>query len=54
MLKEVFTMTNLETYFKNSQPLNEYIDGMKTNQDTVHSIYQSFELPEDDSRIQKK
>ncbi|MDI1726935.1 thioredoxin family protein, partial [Staphylococcus aureus] len=26
-------MTNLETYFKNSQPLNEYIDGMKTNQD---------------------
>ncbi|HBP3157514.1 TPA: thioredoxin family protein, partial [Staphylococcus aureus] len=23
-------MTNLETYFKNSQPLNEYIDGMKT------------------------
>ncbi|HDZ0062249.1 TPA: thioredoxin family protein, partial [Staphylococcus aureus] len=22
-------MTNLETYFKNSQPLNEYIDGMK-------------------------
>ncbi|HDA0608854.1 TPA: thioredoxin family protein, partial [Staphylococcus aureus] len=27
-------MTNLETYFKNSQPLNEYIDGMKTNQDT--------------------
>ncbi|MBS3511938.1 thioredoxin family protein, partial [Staphylococcus aureus] len=24
-------MTNLETYFKNSQPLNEYIDGMKTN-----------------------
>ncbi|HDA1550437.1 TPA: thioredoxin family protein, partial [Staphylococcus aureus] len=32
-------MTNLETYFKNSQPLNEYIDGMKTNQDTVLSIY---------------
>lgn len=48
-----FTMTNLETYFKNSQPLNEYIDGMKTNQDTVLSIYQSFELPEDDSRIKK-
>ncbi|HCY7671757.1 TPA: thioredoxin family protein [Staphylococcus aureus] len=46
-------MTNLETYFKNSQPLNEYIDGMKTNQDTVLSIYQSFELPEDDSRIKK-
>ena len=35
-------MTNLETYFKNSQPLNEYIDGMKTNQDTVLSIYQSM------------
>ena len=29
-------MTNLETYFKNSQPLNEYIDGMKTNQDTQY------------------
>ncbi len=32
----------------------EYIDGMKTNQDTVLSIYQSFELPEDDSRIKNK
>ncbi|SHC57856.1 Thioredoxin [Staphylococcus argenteus] len=46
-------MTNLETYFKNSQPLNEYIEGMKTNKDNVLNIYQSFELPENDSRINK-
>lgn len=46
-------MTNLETYFNESQPLNEYIDAMQTNQEALRSIYQSFEAPENDERLAK-
>lgn len=44
-------MTNLETYFKKSQPLEEYIDRMKDNRNNLLSIYKSFKLPEEDDRI---
>lgn len=46
-------MTNLETYFKNSQPLNDYIDSMKTNKDNIIKIYQSFDMPNDSERLNK-
>ena len=46
-------MTNLETYFKKSQPLEEYIDRMKDNRNNLLSIYKSFKLPEEDDRITK-
>ncbi|EHJ08163.1 hypothetical protein SS7213T_05541, partial [Staphylococcus simiae CCM 7213 = CCUG 51256] len=46
-------MTNLETYFKNSQPLNDYIDNMKTNKDNIIEIYQSFDMPNDSERLNK-
>ena len=46
-------MTNLETYFKNSQDIGPYIEQMQDNKDNLVSIYDSFKLPEDDERLQK-
>ena len=37
-------MANLETYFNNSQPLDEYIDSMTVNKDNVLTIYNAFTL----------
>ena len=44
-------MANLETYFNNSQPLDEYIDSMTVNKDNVLTIYNAFTLPSSDDRI---
>ncbi|HLR18661.1 MAG TPA: thioredoxin family protein [Staphylococcus sp.] len=46
-------MTSLETYFKNSQPLDQYIEAMTENKENLLSIYNSFSTPEDDSRLEK-
>lgn len=46
-------MANLETYYKNSQDLNTYIDQMKENKDALLKIYQDFTVPEDDPRIEQ-
>ena len=46
-------MTSLETYFKNSQPLDQYIEVMTENKENVLSIYNSFSLPLNDDRIKK-
>ena len=46
-------MTNLQTYFNKSQPLEAYIDQMKDNRNNLLSIYKSFKLPEEDDRITK-
>src|SRR5699024_2168615 len=46
-------MTSLETYFKNSQPLDQYIEDMTENQENVLSIYNSFSIPQDDERLEK-
>lgn len=46
-------MTNLQTYFKRSQPLEEYIDQMKENKENLLSIYKSFKFLESDERIEK-
>ncbi|MDW4463356.1 thioredoxin family protein [Staphylococcus saprophyticus] len=46
-------MTSLETYFKNSQPLDQYIEVMTENKENVLSIYNSFSLPLNDDRIEK-
>lgn len=44
-------MTTLESYFKNSQPVEQYIDDMTENKENVLSIYQAFSLPQDDERL---
>ncbi|RIL38765.1 thioredoxin family protein, partial [Mammaliicoccus fleurettii] len=46
-------MTSLETYFKNSQPLDQYIEAMTENKENLLSIYNSFSTPEDDGRLEK-
>ena len=46
-------MTSLETYFKNSQPLDQYIEDMTENQENLLTIYKSFSLPQDDERLEK-
>ena len=46
-------MTSLETYFKNSQPLDQYIEAMTENKENLLTIYNSFSLPEEDNRIEK-
>ncbi len=45
-------MTSLETYFKNSQPLDQYIEAMTQNKENIETIYNSFSLPQDDNRIE--
>lgn len=44
-------MTTLKSYFKNSQPVEQYIDDMTENKENVLSIYQAFSLPQDDERL---
>lgn len=44
-------MANLETYFKKSQPLDDYIENMTVNKDNVLSIYNAFTPPSTDDRI---
>lgn len=44
-------MTSLETYFNNSQPLDQYIKAMTENKENLESIYQSFSLPNNDQRL---
>ena len=44
-------MTSLETYFNNSQPLDQYIAAMTENKENLESIYQSFSLPNNDQRL---
>lgn len=46
-------MTSLETYFKNSQPLDQYIAAMTENKENLEAIYHSFSLPQDDDRLEK-
>lgn len=46
-------MTSLETYFKNSQPLDQYIEDMTENQENLLTIYKSFSLPQGDERLEK-
>ncbi|MCP6606519.1 thioredoxin family protein, partial [Klebsiella pneumoniae] len=46
-------MTKLETYFQNAQDLDTYISEMKENQEGLLKIYESFTVPEDDSRIEQ-
>ena len=44
-------MTSLETYFNNSQPLDQYIAAMTENKENLESIYHSFSLPNNDQRL---
>ncbi|WP_251518387.1 MULTISPECIES: thioredoxin family protein [Staphylococcus] len=44
-------MTNLETYFKKSQPLEQYIEAMTQNKEGLLTIYNSFTVPEQDERL---
>ena len=46
-------MAKLETYFKQSQPIGQYIDDMTVNKENVLSIYESFKLPNDDQRLKQ-
>lgn len=46
-------MANLETYYKNSQDLNTYIDQMSENKEGLLSIYNDFSVPQNDERINK-
>ena len=46
-------MAKLETYFKQSRPIGQYIDDMTVNKENVLSIYESFKLPNDDQRLKQ-
>lgn len=46
-------MANLETYYKNSQDLNTYIDQMSENKEGLLNIYNDFTVPQNDERINK-
>lgn len=37
-------MSNLETYYKKSQPLEDYIADMTTNKNNVLAIYDAFSI----------
>ncbi|GGG95054.1 thioredoxin family protein [Staphylococcus pragensis] len=45
-------MSNLETYYKKSQPLEDYIADMTTNKNNVLAIYDAFSIPSNDSKIE--
>nr|WP_263312751.1 thioredoxin family protein [Mammaliicoccus sp. Marseille-Q6498] len=46
-------MTKLVTYFEQSQPIKEYVNEMTTNKEALLDIYQSFQLPKNDERLDK-
>ncbi|MGV3244386.1 thioredoxin family protein [Staphylococcus sp. 11261D007BR] len=45
-------MTTLKAYFEQSKPLKQYIADMTTNQEGFNKIYNAFDMPTDDSRIE--
>lgn len=45
-------MTKLVTYYEQSQPIKEYVNEMTTNKDELLEIYQSFQLPKKDERLE--
>ncbi len=47
------TMTKLVTYYEQAQPIKEYVNEMTTNKDQLLDIYQSFQLPKNDERLDK-
>ncbi|MER2034401.1 thioredoxin family protein [Mammaliicoccus vitulinus] len=46
-------MTKLVTYYEQAQPIKEYVNEMTTNKDQLLDIYQSFQLPKNDERLDK-
>ncbi|MCD3220750.1 thioredoxin family protein [Staphylococcus sciuri] len=46
-------MTKLATYYEQAQPIKEYVNDMTTNKEQLLDIYQSFQLPKNDERLDK-
>lgn len=46
-------MAHLRTYYAEAKPFEQYIQDMEQNQAEVLNIYQDFDMPADDERIEK-
>lgn len=46
-------MTKLVTYFEQALPIKDYVNEMTTNKEQLLDIYQSFQLPKNDERLDK-
>ncbi|GGI42405.1 thioredoxin family protein [Mammaliicoccus stepanovicii] len=46
-------MTKLVTYYEQAQPIKDYVNEMTTNKEQLLDIYNAFNLPKDDDRLDK-
>ncbi|MBI5974773.1 thioredoxin family protein [Staphylococcus canis] len=44
-------MVHLKTFYEEAKPLSQYIDDMTTNQEALKGVYDHFELPKNDPRL---
>ena len=44
-------MTHLKTYYEQAKPIEQYIEDMTVNKEGVLSIYNSFDMPKIDARV---
>ena len=44
-------MTHLKTYYQQAKPIDQYIEDMSVNKEGFLSIYEGFEMPQNDSRF---
>lgn len=45
-------MAHLKTYYQQAKPINQYIEDMNVNKEGLLSIYNSFDFPKDDARLE--
>lgn len=45
-------MAHLKTYYQQAKPINQYIEDMNVNKEGLLSIYNSFDFPKADARLE--